>query len=102
MAELHYYAQRKSINGEGVPQTPLNYYGTRRAMERQYCLFRANALSGDDFVNQIDAIEWGILENGSVERIVYVKEPTPETEPEGEGGEEPTEPTEPTESTEGE
>ena len=92
MAELHYYAQRKSINGEGVPQTPSNFYGTRRAMERQYHLFCANALSGDEFVNQIDTIEWGTLETGSVERIVYVKEPTPEPEPEPE--ENPEEPTE--------
>lgn len=96
MAELHYYAQRKSINGEGVPQTPSNFYGTRRAMERQYHLFCANTLAGDDFVNQIDTIEWGTLETGSVERIVYVKEqtqPTPEPEPEPE--ENPEEPTEP-------
>lgn len=95
MAELHYYSQRKSINGEGVPQTPLNFYGTRRAMERQYHLFCANALSGDEFVNQIDEIEWGTLETGSVERIVYIKEPTPEPEGNGEGGEEnPETPTE--------
>ena len=91
MAELHYYSQRKSINGEGVPQTPLNYYGTRRAMERQYHLFCANALSGDEFVNQIDEIEWGTLETGSVERIVYVKEPTPAPEPEPEPEENPEE-----------
>ena len=95
MAELHYYAQRKSINGEGVAQTPSNFYGTRRAMERQYHLFCANALNGDDFVNQIDTIEWGTLENGSVERIVYIKETAPEPEGNGEGGEEnPEEPTE--------
>lgn len=96
MAELHYYSQRKTINNEGVPQTPSNFYGTRRAMERQYHLFCANALSGDEFVNQIDTIEWGTLETGSVERIVYVKEqaqPTlePEPEPEPEEPETPTE-----------
>lgn len=90
-AELHYYAQRKSINAEGAAQTPSNFYGTRRAMERQYHLFCANALSGDDFVNQIDTIEWGTLETGAVERIVYVKESTPEPEVE-EPAEEPTEP----------
>ncbi len=93
MAELHYYAQRKSINGEGVAQTPSNFYGTRRAMECQYHLFCDNALSGDDFVNQIDAIEWGTMETGAVERIVYAKEQTPEPTPESE--ENPEEPTEP-------
>jgi len=96
-----YYAERRTIN-EGAQPVTVTKYGTRRAMERQFHLFCANALDGDDFANDLDAIEWGTLENGSVERIVYVKEPTPETEPEGEGGEEPTEPIEPTEPTEGE
>ena len=99
---LHYYAQRKTIDN-GVPETPSNMYGTRRQMERQYCLYRANALEGEEFAKDLYSIEWGTLETGAVDRIVYKKEeePTPEPEPEGEGedegGEEPNEPTEPTE-----
>ena len=86
MAELHYYAQRKVIN-ENAPVAQQNslQFGTRRAMERQYCLFRANALEGDVQPYDIMQMEWGTVETGSVERIVYVKpepEPTPEPEPE--------------------
>ena len=92
MAELHYYAQRKTI-ANGTPETVSNQYGTRRQMERQYHLHCANALDGDDFAKDLYAIEWGTLETGAVERIVYVKEPTPEPEPEpAENPEEPTEP----------
>lgn len=87
MAELHYYAQRKVIN-EGSPVAQQNslQFGTRRAMERQYCLFRANALEGDVQTYDVVQMEWGTVENGAVERIVYIKpEPEPEPEPEGEG-----------------
>ena len=82
---MTYYAQRKSVlNGE--PQTINNRYGTRREMERQYCLYRANACDGQDFPFDLDAIEWGTIENGVIERIVYAKniQPTPEPEPEQE------------------
>lgn len=77
---MTYYAQRKSVlNGE--PQTVNNRYGTRREMERQYCLYRANACDGEDYPFDIDAIEWGTVENGVIERIVYAKDrPAPEPE----------------------
>ena len=77
-----YYAQRKTIlNGE--PQTVNNRFGTRREMERQYALYRANACDGAEFVNDVDAIEWGTVEQGALERIVYYKpEPEVATEPE--------------------
>lgn len=80
---MTYYAQRKSVlNGE--PQTINNRYGTRREMERQYCLYRANACDGADFPFDLDAIEWGTIENGVIERIVYAKDVQPEPEPEPE------------------
>lgn len=88
---MTYYAQRKSVLN-GKPQTVNNRYGTQREMERQYCLFRANACDGQDYPFDLDAIEWGTLENGVIERKVYAKdispippEPEPEPEESGEG-----------------
>ena len=76
---MTYYAQRKSINN-GTPETINNRYGTRRAMERQFHLFCANANDGDNFPYDIDSIEWGTVENGVIERKLYVKEEPKETE----------------------
>ena len=75
---MTYYSQRKSIlNGE--PQTINNRYGNRRAMERQYHLYCANACDGEDYPFDIDSIEWGTVEGGVIERKVYTKhEPEPE------------------------
>ena len=74
-----YYSTRKTVlNGQA--QTPTNKYGTQRAMQRQYHLFCANALEGNEFPNDVDSIEWGTLEYGVKERVCFVKEtqPTPE------------------------
>ena len=76
---MTYYAQRKSIKN-GTPETINNRYGTRRAMERQYHLFCANANDGENFPFDIDSIEWGTVENGVIERKLYVKEEPKETE----------------------
>lgn len=76
---MTYYAQRKSINN-GTPETINNRYGTRRAMERQFHLFCANANDGDNFPFDIDSIEWGTVENGVIERKLYVKEEPEEIE----------------------
>lgn len=84
-----YYAQRKAVTN-GQPQTPSNFYGTQRAMQRQYHLFCANALGGDEFTNDVDSIEWGTLEHGAVEKICFAKEVQPEPESE-EPEEEPVE-----------
>lgn len=75
---MTYYAQRKTVLN-GQPQPIVNKYGTQRAMQRQFHLFCANALDGDDFANDVDSIEWGTLEHGAIERKVYAK---PMTEPE--------------------
>lgn len=74
-----YYSQRKSINN-GTPEAVVNKYGTRRAMERQFHLFCANANDGENFPFDIDSIEWGTVENGVIERKLYVKEEPKETE----------------------
>ncbi len=82
---MTYYAQRKSIlNGE--PQAVTNKYGNRRQMERQFHLFCANANDGDAFIFDVDSIEWGTIEQGAIERKLYIKpapEPTPEEVTEG-------------------
>ena len=77
---MTYYAQRKSVLN-GAPQAINNRYGTRREMERQYALYRANACDGADYPFDIDEIEWGTIENGVIERIVYAREIQPEPEP---------------------
>ena len=75
-----YYSTRKTVlNGE--PQAVTNKYGTQRAMQRQYHLFCANALDGEEFPNDVDSIEWGTLEYGVQERVCFVKE-TPQLETE--------------------
>ena len=79
-----YYAQRKSILND-EPQAINNRYGGRREMERQFHLFCANACDGDEFIYDVDAIEWGTVDQGALERKVYHKPetpPAPEPEPE--------------------
>jgi hypothetical protein len=51
-------------------------------MQRQFHLFCANALSGDEFPFDTDCIEWGSLEHGIIERKCYIKETQLETEDE--------------------
>ena len=78
---MTYYAQRKSImNGE--PQTVVNKYGTRRAMERQFHLFCANACDGEEFVFDADEIEWGTIEQGILNRVIYYKSESENINPE--------------------
>lgn len=85
---MTYYSQRKSIlNGE--PQAINNRYGDRRAMERQFHLYCANACDGAENPFDVDSIKWGSIELGVIERKVCTKpvpqpEPEPEEEPEAE------------------
>lgn len=74
---MTFYAQRKSINN-GEPQAVVNKYGTQQEMEYQFHLFCASAVKTD--VRDIDAIEWGTIEQGVIERKKYTR-PVPE-EPE--------------------
>lgn len=79
---MTYYAERKSIlNGQTQPIN--SRFGDRRQMERQYHLFCANACDGEENPFDVDAIEWGTLEHGVIERKCYMKV-TPETAPEPE------------------
>ena len=73
---MTYYSQRKSILND-EPQTIINRYGSQREMERQYHLFCANACDGAENPFDVDAIEWGTVEGGVIERKVYRK-PEPE------------------------
>lgn len=66
---MTYYSQRKSIKG-GQPQTVNNRFGTRPEMERQYHLYCASAATNADGF-EVDAVEWGTIEQGAVERRVW-------------------------------
>jgi len=81
---MTYYAQRKSIKA-GTPQAVSNRYGERAEMERQYHLYCASAATNADG-NDVDSIEWGTIEQGVLERKVWitpteVTEETPAEEP---------------------
>lgn len=82
MAEIIYYAQRKSVKN-GAAVTPNNRYGTKAEMERQFHLYCASACTNADD-NDTDAIEWGTIEGGAIERKCYIKEQPEEPETGGE------------------
>lgn len=83
---MTYYAQRKSIkNNETQPIN--NRFGTLPEMERQYHLYCASAATNADG-NQVDAVEWGTIEQGAVERKVWTHEVQPEPEQPEEAAEE--------------
>ncbi len=63
---MTYYAQRKSIKN-GQPVAPNNRYGERAEMERQFHLYCASAATNAD-ENDVDAVEWGTIEQGVLER----------------------------------
>ena len=86
---MTYYAQRKSIK-DGTTQPINNRFGTREEMERQFPLYCASAATNMDG-NEVDAIEWGTIEHGAVERKVWTHETAPAPEPEPEYEDEPTE-----------
>ena len=67
---MTYYAQRKSIK-DGQPVTPNNRYGERAEMERQFHLYCASAATNADG-NEVDSIEWGTIEQGVIERKVWI------------------------------
>jgi len=67
---MTYYAQRKSIKA-GTPQTINNRYGDRAEMERQFHLFCASAATNADGYD-VDSIEWGTIEQGVLERKVWI------------------------------
>ena len=63
---MTYYSQRKSIKN-GEPQSVNNRFGTRQEMERQFHLYCASAAT-NEAGNEVDAIEWGTIEGGVIER----------------------------------
>lgn len=76
---MTYYSQRKSIKN-GQPQTPNNRFGTLPEMERQYHLYCASAATNADGF-EVDAVEWGTIEQGAVERRVWTHDAAEVTEP---------------------
>lgn len=77
---MQYYSQRKSIKN-GEPQAINNRFGERSDMERQFHLYCASAATNADG-NEIDAIEWGTVEQGPIERKVWDWPVPPNEEPE--------------------
>lgn len=71
---MTYYSQRKSIK-DGQPQPINNRFGTLPEMERQYHLYCASAATNADGF-EVDAVEWGTIEQGAVERRVWMHEAT--------------------------
>lgn len=82
MADLIYYSQRKSQKSDRTMDAINNRYGDRNTMERQFHLYCASACENSNNYLK-DAIEWGTVENGALERKVYIH-PAPEPEPEEE------------------
>lgn len=86
---MTYFAERKSIK-DGVVQPVIYKTGDKIEMEYQFHLFCASAVKTD--IRDIDAIEWGTIEQGVIERKKYIKpEPEPESTPEPDEGGEPEE-----------
>lgn len=79
--ELTYYAERKSIK-DGETKLPVYKTGTRAEMERQFYLFCASSATNADG-NEVDAVEWGTIEKGPLDRKAWVNrtQPAPEPEP---------------------
>jgi len=70
---MFYYAQRKSVKN-GTAQPTVYKTGTRPEMERQYHLFCASAATNTDGF-EVDAVEWGTIEQGPVERKTWTNAP---------------------------
>lgn len=66
---MTYYAIRYIIKG-GEVKAPVIKQGAKEDMERQYYLFCASAATNGD-ENDVDAIEFGTIEGGKLERKVF-------------------------------
>lgn len=77
---LHYYALRHSTTGDTI-NTISNRYGTREEMERQFHLYCASAATNADN-HTTDAVEWGTIEGGKLDRKEWIRDAQPESEPE--------------------
>jgi hypothetical protein len=67
---MTYYSERKSIKSS-TAQPTVYKTGDRAAMERQFHLFCASAATNTDG-NDVDSIEWGTIEQGVLERKVWI------------------------------
>ena len=70
MLNTIYYAYRQSVKDGKV--TTVNKTGTKEDMEYQYCLFRASSVK-NEADNDMDVCEWGSLQGGQNERMIYEK-----------------------------
>lgn len=65
---MKYYANRWSVKDGKA--TPNNRTGEKAEIERQYHLYCASAATNADG-NEFDAVEFGTLEGGALERKVW-------------------------------
>lgn len=65
---MTYYAIRRSIK-DGNASTN-ERYGEKAAMERQFHLYCASCAT-NEAGNEFDAVEWGTLEGGKLDRKVW-------------------------------
>ena len=75
---MMYYATKRTVKA-GAAQTPANYsYTDHNEAERQFHLLCAAAIANTDG-NDLTSVEWGTIEQGAIERKVWIVETPAET-----------------------
>lgn len=75
---MMYYTTKRTVKN-GAAVTPANYSYTEHAdAEKQFHLLCANAITNADG-NDLTAVEWGTVEQGAIERRVWIAETPAET-----------------------
>ena len=70
---MMYYATKRAVKG-GAAVTPANYSYTEHAdAEKQFHLLCASALTNSEG-NELTSVEWGTIEQGTIERKVWAAE----------------------------
>ena len=72
---MTYYAIRRSIKNGAASSNERT--GDKAQMERQFHLYCASAATNADG-NEFDAVEWGTLEGGKLDRKVWNNVPSAE------------------------
>ena len=77
---MMYYATKRTVKN-GAAVTPSNYsYTEHDEAERQFHLLCAAAIRNDDG-NDMTSVEWGTIEQGAIERKVWIAPVEPVEEP---------------------
>lgn len=76
---MMYYATKRAVKN-GAAVTPANYSYTEHAdAEKQFHLLCASAITNSEG-NELTSVEWGTIEQGNIERKVWIAEPAEATE----------------------